>query len=1043
MTSDSLMDRLCRARASGLVEADAELLAEVLWLAALLQDEEKVIQATSQSTRDPAALEAPGSVGTTQPALKLVGTPPSHASPVEAPLGDVRLYPDLAASRPSRTVPASFVHVPAGDPLPQRHQLERALKPFKRRLPSRRDRVLDATATAEQSAERRAITPVYRAGLERWFDVALITDTSDGMHVWKESVKQLQRLLTRHGAFRQVRLWRYAVEGSSLTLTSNNGYGLAPRTIADPGGRRIFIFLTNGTSRDWDNPALVDFVDLLGQRCPTAIIQMMPRRAWAHTTLGDALAQVTSVSAGEATKRLLVHNRLTGAREPAANALTVPVLPMEADAIATWAGILMGSQRASHFAVKLHRRSAADNKQGTRVPGMDPQDFRRENAPTPAKRVRTFHAIASPRAYQLIRLIAGVPLSLPVIRLMQASMDGESKQSELAEVLLSGLIERQSSGEVQVNIDTVQYEFKEGVREALLESLSVDEMRTIDQVVKSIRLQARAFVTLHAGHSPHAFRAMVADAAGQEAILQAAASFLEVSEEIFRKMYPNRDISQVRRVDAPPAQWTASARPSSFYSERRIVAELRASQTLHQTERLTGTLLIYSTESQRTWLIATARALIIVLDDASTRENRTLVQRADSWFDVLPAVATQSAEAASIKFGSPTNPPWYYSPGLFPEPASLEFAVAELAPGGVRGPLPHVGVMAREYERIRDTMRPSDRRTTSMTHLVEDMRRMLALRPFDLSSAVKSTCLGSQLAAVVSLQEHFQPEHAGWLVQLLSADHAFLAFQSAGALLKSISQLDAEERAQLRSDVLSVMKSLRARGLIDSGVHETAADIVSAIEDLEKARLTRSPRRSSVNDGPWRWILVAGTGSKTGTLAARIQFACSALGQELARAGFGLITGGWPGVDELVAKGFAQELGLDDHVLAQRFIQFMTPKQARLSPYGSMATIKPGRAEYSEPIAKCDAVILVGGLGGTLQVAKMADKAGRLVLPLAASGGDAAKFHSLLQYAKLRNENRLNPRELDALARSLSVAVHEAISILKQRLSSDASRHLL
>jgi hypothetical protein len=1037
MSSNSLVARLCRARVNGIVDADAGLLAEVFWLATLLEDAAGSALAPTQSANELARAE-PAPLGDT--ALPAPGPGETWSGPglhTGVPGGDVPLFPELAPGRPSRTVAASFLNVPTGDPLPQRHQLERALKPFKRRFPSRHDRVLDAVATAEQSAECRAITPVYRAARERWFDVALITDATDGMHVWKESLEELQRLLARHGAFRQARLWRYTVRDGSLSLASNSGYVVPPRTIADPQGRRVFIFLTNGTSRVWSDPTLVDFIDLLGQKCPTAIIQMMPRRAWPHTALGDALAQATSLTRGEATKRLRVRNRFTGVNEPATNALTVPMLPMEPEAIAKWAQFLMGPRCSVHSAVKLQRKTAAASTEETEAPNIASRALRHENTSTPAQRVTVFRSIASPQAYQLMRLMAGVPLSLPVIRLLHASMDGERKQSHLAEVLLSGLIERRAPTEVPADPDTVQYEFKEGVRDALLESLSVDETHTIDGAVKSMRAQAREFVTVHAGVTQHEFRAMVSDAVGQHAMLQAAESFLDISEEILRKLYPGRDISQIGRTAAPSDVGPGVAAPSLFYSERRVIAELRASAALHQTEQVTGTLLIYSTDSQHTWLIATKRALLFVLDDASTRASGNLVQRAESWFDVLPVAAERSADAALVGFGSPTNSQWYYSPELFPEPESLEFDVAELAPGGVHGPLPQVGVMAREYEKIRETMRPGDRRTTAMARLVEDMRRMLALRPFDLGLAVTSNCAGSRLAAVINLQEHFQLEHAGWLVRLLEDEHAFLAFQAAGALLNSVPLQDIQARNKLRLDVLNAMKSLNLRGLVDQGVHGTAADIVSAINSLDKANRVHPARGSSASDEPssCRWILVAGTGTEIDVLPANLQTACKALGHELAQEGFGLITGGWPGVDELVAKRFAEQLGLDDDVLAERFIQFMKPKQARLSPYGKLATVGPGLAQYSEPIAKCDALILIGGLGGTLQMAQMATKAGRLVLPLAATGGDAAKYHSLLRFSKIESTGGLNRRELDSLAQSLPGAVHEAIKILNQRLA--------
>ena len=54
------------------------------------------------------------------------------------------------------------------------------------------------------------------------------------------------------------------------------------------------------------------------------------------------------------------------------------------------------------------------------------------------------------------------------------------------------------------------------------------------------------------------------------------------------------------------------------------------------------------------------------------------------------------------------------------------------------------------------------------------------------------------------------------------------------------------------------------------------------------------------------WILVAGTGN-TDTLPARLDETCRKLGASLANAGYGLVTGGWRGVDEQTGRHFARE----------------------------------------------------------------------------------------------------------------------------------------
>ena len=53
------------------------------------------------------------------------------------------------------------------------------------------------------------------------------------------------------------------------------------------------------------------------------------------------------------------------------------------------------------------------------------------------------------------------------------------------------------------------------------------------------------------------------------------------------------------------------------------------------------------------------------------------------------------------------------------------------------------------------------------------------------------------------------------------------------------------------------------------------------------------------------WVLVAGLGDVD--LPREVWIATEALGRALARRGFGLVTGGWKGVDHVAARSFHDE----------------------------------------------------------------------------------------------------------------------------------------
>src|SRR5262249_20106296 len=118
-----------------------------------------------------------------------------------------------------------------------------------------------------------------------------------------------------------------------------------------------------------------------------------------------------------------------------------------------------------------------------------------------------------------------------------------------------------------------------------------------------------------------------------------------------------------------------------------------------------GQLLFFETKRQHSWLIATERFLILVLDDAETRKGRRLVQRVMPLSEVEPITATIRKDGlGSVGFGRVDLRSWYYSPTLFASPRALEEAVASLVARSrvsamreqARNALARVGVISAE-----------------------------------------------------------------------------------------------------------------------------------------------------------------------------------------------------------------------------------------------------------------------------------------------------------------------------------------------------------
>ena len=128
---------------------------------------------------------------------------------------------------------------------------------------------------------------------------------------------------------------------------------------------------------------------------------------------------------------------------------------------------------------------------------------------------------------------------------------------------------------------------------------------------------------------------------------------------------------------------------------------------------------------------------------------------------------------------------------------------------------------------------------------------------------------------------------------------------------------------------------------------------------------------------------VAGTGAHE--LNERSLAASEAVGAALARASFGLITGAWPGVDYVAARAYLRAGG-------KSLVQVLS--RYSVDRFEEALLVDALDEEAAERLA--DAVVLIGGLGGTFRVFESARKMGKPVFPYGPSGGDAEKCAAIL-----------------------------------------------
>lgn len=181
---------------------------------------------------------------------------------------------------------------------------------------------------------------------------------------------------------------------------------------------------------------------------------------------------------------------------------------------------------------------------------------------------------------------------------------------------------------------------------------------------------------------------------------------------------------------------------------------------------------------------------------------------------------------------------------------------------------------------------------------------------------------------------------------------------------------------------------------------------------------------------PRRWVLVAGTGVARG-FSPGLEALSRKLGSSLIFAHCGLVTGGWPGVDEWVARGFAEAAESTGAPLEDALLQVIVSTEEPSFSAGKLVFVKKGREEWEEPIQRADAVLLLGGLGGTKETGERALKMRKPVLPIADTGGDAKIIYlQMLKSWKAYSWMGLAESEFQRLGRPASSAIDAAVELL-------------
>ncbi len=470
-----------------------ESLADALWLARLriFEPGERIEKISDERGRiQPPGLREEGVKDRDKGTGKPPGPRPGHA-PITPQPRDI--YAAGGAGGSGKT--ASPVRIPGGLALPNALAIGRALRPLRRYRDSRFEFTLDEELTVERSAANNGeITPAFVPIREKLLEVALVVEETATMTVWHRTADEFQRLLERQGAFRDVRRWRLRLDPRPALL-NRNGVPSSPDQLRDNAGHQVILILTQGTHRAWRQKDLCDWLWKWGANQPVAIVQLLPDELWKHTALGPRLTDCKSPARAAANIRL--EAPLPSWYDPDdPKPLAVPILPLDPKAVERWARMAMAVRGTTAPALLIDRE-----------PEPAPENKGEQEELSAQERINGFLRSASGEAWQLVRNLAPIQFNVPVMRLVQrATIGGRALQTQLAEVLLSGLIERVTPPGTETDGEEIVYR----IRPDVVENLRAMPLTEAADIVKELT----KFIAEHTG-GPVEFTALMPDPQGR------------------------------------------------------------------------------------------------------------------------------------------------------------------------------------------------------------------------------------------------------------------------------------------------------------------------------------------------------------------------------------------------------------------------------------------------------------------------------------------------------------------------------------------------
>jgi tetratricopeptide (TPR) repeat protein len=492
------LDQDLAAKSGGISGLTPVELADAVWIAAVRADATARREERSPASATGPVPEAAGDDGEHEASQEFPSGESSAApaSSVEEPglataylrtrlTGSADAWPEFASATTAEPAAAALPTAWEVNSRPGRRDsalrdgaaIARALRPLKQTIPSATETELDEDATATRAAADGLWLPYTKPAPSRWLDLTVVVDEGPSIGVFRESIAQFTRLLSQHGAFRDVRLRFLALQGATdpprvILRGTRHGTGVSdPAQLTNPLGRHVILVLTDGLSEVWRTGAALGPLALWGRSASVAVIHLLPQQSWHRTAVNPHRVRLRAPSPAAPNRRYVVDPvARRGPLDPLPGdwsvAIPIPVLELDREWLTWWARLVADPGSGWRDATVL--LASAGAAEALRELRRHHPEERPSRPATGRERVLEFRASASPSAVRLAMHLAATPLTPGLIETVRHTMLPQSRPGHLAEIMLSGLVRPAGTPSVADAPLAVPLDFVEGAREALL-----------------------------------------------------------------------------------------------------------------------------------------------------------------------------------------------------------------------------------------------------------------------------------------------------------------------------------------------------------------------------------------------------------------------------------------------------------------------------------------------------------------------------------------------------------------------------------------------